>query len=126
MTLISMIALIAEKGAQGAGNTTPSGFGMGNMIFLVVGFFAIVYFMSIRPQKRQQREHQDMISKLKSGDTIVTIGGICGEIFQVKDDSFIIKIDDKSKMEITKGGIRTVTSGQDNKDGGKADEKKQG
>ena len=117
-----MIALIADAAPSAAG-AAPKGIDMGTIIIMVVGFIAVMYFMSIRPQRRQQKKHKDLISKLKSGDKIVTIGGICGEVFQVKDDSFIIKIDDKSKMEITKGGIRTVISADDKKDASKADKK---
>jgi preprotein translocase subunit YajC len=122
MTAISFIALIAEATDKGGG-TQATPFGMGNMLIIIVGFFAIVYFMSIRPQRRQQKEHKEMLGKLKSGDKVITIGGICGEIFQVKDESYIIKIDEKSKMEITKGGVRTVTSGQVTDDVSKSKEK---
>jgi len=113
--MIIMDMVVLAKAAGGDNSQGPFG-GIGSMAVMIVGFFAIVYFMSIRPQKRKEREHQDLLSKLKAGDKIVTIGGICGEIFQVKDESFVIKIDEKAKIEITKGGIRTVVSEKDNEE----------
>ena len=70
---------------------------------------AIMYFMLIRPQKKKDKEIASMRASLKTGDTIVTIGGIVGKIVKIKDDAVIIQVGaDKVKMEIMKWAVSTV------------------
>ena len=77
------------------------------MPFIIL--IAIMYFMLIRPQKKKDKEIASMRAGLKTGDTIVTIGGIIGKIVKIKDDSVIIQVGaDKVKMEIMKWAVSTV------------------
>ena len=71
-------------------------------IFLI---FAVFYFLLIRPQKKQQREHKQMVSELKKNDEVITSGGIHGTITNVKDNSVVLRIDDNVKLEIQKSSI---------------------
>lgn len=81
-------------------------------LIVLMGFF---YFFLIRPQKKKEREVQDMRNGIKVGDNIITIGGIVGRVVQVKDDVLVIETSgDKAKMEIMKWGINSVL--QDRKD----------
>ena len=66
--------------------------------FLLMIF--IFYFILIRPQQRQERERQDMLGRLKSGDTVVTSGGIIGVIVSVSDDEVKIEAGDKNKVKL--------------------------
>ena len=85
--------------AQGGNPTT--------MILLMVGMFAIMYFVMIRPQKKRQKEEQEMRSAVDVGDEITTIGGICGRVVTVKEEHLIIETGaDRNRMQITKWAIQ--------------------
>ena len=70
----------------------------------------IMYFLMIRPQKKKDKQIQDMRKSLQVGDEIVTIGGICGKIVKTKDESFIIQVGaDKVKFEMMRWSVSSVT-----------------
>jgi preprotein translocase subunit YajC len=75
-----------------------------------VAIIAIFYFLIIRPQNKKQKETQRMLSALKKGDKIVTIGGIHGTIYTVKEHSVVVKVDENVKMEFSRSAISTVES----------------
>ena len=67
----------------------------------LVFLFVIMYFLMIRPQKKKDKQVQEMRRSLSVGDEIVTIGGICGKIVKTKDDTFVIQVGaDKTKFEM--------------------------
>ncbi len=70
--------------------------------------FAIMYFMVIRPEKNKAKEHKKAISGLKKNDEIVTSGGIHGTVINVKDQTFIVRIDDNLRIEIDKTAVARV------------------
>lgn len=70
--------------------------------------FVIFYFLIIRPQHKKQKEARAMLSALKKGDRVATIGGIRGVINSVKDDSVVIKVDDNTKIEFSKSAVAAV------------------
>jgi preprotein translocase subunit YajC len=77
------------------------------MILLMVGMFAIMYFVMIRPQKKRQKEEQEMRSAVDVGDEITTIGGICGRVVTVKEEHLIIETGaDRNRMQITRWAIQ--------------------
>jgi preprotein translocase subunit YajC len=67
---------------------------------LMIGMFAIMYFLMIRPQQKRQREHRQMLESLGKGDRVVTSGGIHGTIVGIKDDVVVLRIDENTKIEI--------------------------
>lgn len=73
--------------------------------FPLIIIFAIFYFLLIRPQKQQEKEHQKMLASLSKNDEVVTTGGIHGTIVNVKDKSVVIRIDDNVKIEVEKNCI---------------------
>lgn len=73
-------------------------------ILLMVGF----WFLLIQPQRKKQKEHQQMLSKLTTGDKVITSGGICGVITHVKKDRFQIKVDDSTRIDVLKGSIQSL------------------
>jgi preprotein translocase subunit YajC len=81
--------------------------GMANILFLVV-IFGIFYFMLIRPQQKQQKKHQEMLNNLNKNDEVVTMGGIHGTIINVKEKTFVLRVDDNVKIEIDKNAISYV------------------
>jgi preprotein translocase subunit YajC len=82
--------------------------GTGNVFYQLIPLiflFAVFYFLLIRPQKKQQKQHQMMISNLKKNDQVVTSGGIHGTIVAVKDKTFALRIDEGTKIQIDKNAI---------------------
>jgi len=74
-------------------------------LLLPVGFLVIFYFLLIRPQKKKEKQVKEMRSALKSGDKIITIGGINGKIVKIKEDKVTLEIEDKSKMIVEKWAV---------------------
>src|SRR5947199_6958648 len=70
--------------------------------------FIIMYFVMFRPQKKRQQEQQKLIASLKTGDRVVTNGGIHGLISNVKDTTVIVKVADNVKIEMEKSAVTTV------------------
>ena len=87
------------------------GAGSGLFSFLpLVAIIAIFYFLILRPQNRKQKETQKMLSALKKGDRVVTIGGIHGVIQSLKENTIIVKVDENVKLELNRGAISSVSS----------------
>lgn len=88
---------------------TPGAGGRGLMITLwyIIGFGFIFYFFFIRPQRKQQKQHEAMLAELKKGDRIVTAGGIVGEVVHLKDDQVTIK-SGETRLIVLKGRIARV------------------
>ena len=74
-------------------------------ILLLLAFFAIFYFLLIRPQRKREREHQLFLSSLKKGDKVITIGGIYGEIEFIDEESVVLKVEDGGKLRVRKNSI---------------------
>ncbi len=90
-----------------AQQSPAAGGGGGQIIFLVL-MFAAMYFLMIAPQRKKQKEHDKMLKALTSGDEIVTAGGIYGQIVSVKDDRFVVRISDSTKVELGKSFVTGV------------------
>ena len=76
----------------------------------LVILFVIMYFLMIRPQKKKDKQVQEMRRSLSVGDEIVTIGGICGKIVKTKEDTFVIQVGaDKTKFEMMRWAVSAVT-----------------
>lgn len=78
------------------------------MILYFVVFFGIMYFLMIRPQQKQAKKRQVLLSSLRVKDRVITAGGIYGKITKVKDTSVILLIADKVEVEVAKSGITSV------------------
>lgn len=76
-----------------------------SMIFIMVGIFAIMYFVMIRPQQKQLRKHQDFLRSLKTGDRIVTTGGLHGEIKGLTDTTVTLEIAEKVRVKVARSAI---------------------
>jgi len=74
--------------------------------------FAIFYFMLIRPQKKQEKDRKDMISKLAKNDDIVTASGIHGTVVNVKEKTLILRVDENVKIEVEKSSVVYVKGPQ--------------
>ena len=91
---------------------SPVGGGMGSTLFMVVMIVGIFYFLLFRPQQKQAKEHQTLLSSLKKDDRVVTASGIYGKIWAVKDDTIILELSRDVRVEMEKGSIkRKLTDG---------------
>jgi len=102
---MSTLCLLAAQLGSG------SGFAMFLPIILIFGVF---YFLLILPQQRRQKKWQQMLGDLKTGDKVVTSGGLKGTIFSIKEDSITLRVPpDNLKLEVSRGSIVTVTTTDD-------------
>jgi preprotein translocase subunit YajC len=74
-------------------------------LFMLAAFFAILYFLLIRPQRQQQKEHQNLIENLRKGDEVVTVGGIMGTIIHIGEDRLTIKTANDTRLEIERSKV---------------------
>lgn len=86
--------------AQG-GNTG----GMSGMLLMMVAIFAIFYFFMIRPQQKKQKDLQKSREAMKTGDKVVTAGGIHGRIREVGDTWFLVEVADGVKIKFEKSSV---------------------
>src|SRR5215469_6894938 len=94
------------------------GLGAGGIgaIVMRVALFAILYFLLIIPQQRRQKKWQEMLGKIKSGDKIVTSGGLTGTVLSVKDDTLILRVPpDNLKLEVARSSVVTLTTNEEEK-----------
>ncbi|MCL2138403.1 MAG: preprotein translocase subunit YajC [Treponema sp.] len=86
----------------------PAGGSLWSSLFIFIPIIAIFYFLIIRPQNKKQKETQRMLSTLKKGDRVFTIGGIHGTIQSIRDQSVIVKVDDNTKIEFSRSAISGI------------------
>src|SRR6516165_4360 len=86
------------------------GAGVGPIV-MMVAIFAIFYFLLIMPQQRRQKKWQETLKQVKSGDKVVTSGGLTGTILSVKDDAVVLRVPpDNLKIEVARSSIVTLTT----------------
>ena len=83
-----------------------SGGGGMEMIFMWFLILGAMWFFLVAPQRKKQKQHAKLIEELSSGDEIVTASGIYGTITNVKDDRFVVRIAENTKVEIQKSFIQ--------------------
>ena len=89
----------------------PAGGGSAITMLPLLLLIPLMYFVMIRPQQKRQKQWQEMLSKIKTGDRVTTAGGIRGIIVSIKEDSMIIRVaPDNIKMEVAKSAIASVTT----------------
>jgi len=104
------VSLNQQQCGQMAGGQGGAQGGILGMLFPLALFVLIFYFFIIRPQKKRQRQHDELLASMTRGDQVVTAGGFFGVIREVKDDSFIIEISDGVKVRILKSSVSSKRS----------------
>lgn len=109
-TMFLAVAVSADTGTTGTVQQEVSP--LYQVLSLVIPFalLAVVfYFFIMRPQKKQQRETQQMRDSIARGDTVVTAGGIVGVVITVKDDMVLLESSgDKTKIQVQKWAISSI------------------
>lgn len=83
--------------------------GVGNMLVPMVCIFAIMYFLMIRPQQKKEKQLRELVDQLKTGDAVVTNGGIHGIVSNVTDSgTLMLKVADNVRIKVEKTSIATV------------------
>jgi len=74
-------------------------------MIMMVGLFAIMYFIIIRPQQQEAKKHKAMIEALEKGDKVVTNGGLIVDIVKVEDAFYTVKLDKDTQVRLDKGAV---------------------
>jgi preprotein translocase subunit YajC len=101
-----MSLFIASAHAQAAGEASPGG-DLFQIAFLI-GLFVLFYFIAIRPQRKRQKEHSEMVSAVSKGDEVVTSSGILGKISSLDDIYIVLTVADKVDLKFQRVHIHAV------------------
>jgi preprotein translocase subunit YajC len=77
-------------------------------VIMIGAFIAIFYFLLIRPQRKMQQQHRDLVSNLKKGDEIMTEGGIIGQVVHLTDDRLTLKTAENTRIVVSRQKIARV------------------
>lgn len=102
MTLPTASFLLAQAAPA---SPPPGGMLMSFLPFILI--MAAMWFLIIAPQRKKQKEHTQMIGAVAVGDEVLTIGGIFGTVTNIKDDRFVVKVADNTRVEILKSAVQT-------------------
>jgi preprotein translocase subunit YajC len=81
------------------------------LVIYIVSFGLIAWFLLIRPQRRMQQQHQQMLSALKRGDEVMTDGGIIGTVVHLTEDRVTVKSGENTRIVVARGKIARILSG---------------
>ena len=74
----------------------------------MVGMFAIMYFLIIRPQQKQRRERENLLRAIKKGDRVVTTGGLYGTVVGLSEHTVTLKVADQVKLDFERAAIGRI------------------
>ena len=97
VTLMFIGGCLAPEGTEG-------GFDWTIIVFLVL-IFVIFYFLLIRPQRKRQKEHEQLVRELQRGDSVLTAGGIFGVVESISEESVVIKVESGATLRVAKGSV---------------------
>ena len=86
---------------------------MNASLLVIVALFVLFWLLLIRPQRRRQRAHEDMIAAVNLGDEIVTAGGLYGEVTAIHDDELQVEIADGVEVRIARRAVAGVMPDED-------------
>ena len=101
MTSPLLAVLLAPSGQGGSGLSV--------LLFQVALIFGIFYFLIIRPQRRQQQRHKELLAALQKGDHVITSGGIVGEVLHLKENEITIR-SGEAKLVVMRQNIANVVN----------------
>jgi len=105
VSLTGLVILLFSVTTFGQDSQPAAGSSIVSLVVILGVFAAVFYFMLIRPQRKRQAKHTELVSSLKRGDKVVTAGGIFGEIDSIGDTSVVLTLEDGAKIRIAKSSI---------------------
>lgn len=112
-----MVDLAYAMGPSPAGG--GNGGGIVSVLPLMIGMFAIMYFLIIRPQQKQRKEREELLRAIKKGDRVVTTSGLYGTVVGLSEHTVTLKVADQVKMEFERSAVgRIVPAGGDKESSG--------
>lgn len=82
--------------------------GLGGTFFVLIGMFALMYFIMIRPENKRKKEQEEMRNNISLGDEIITIGGMVGKVVQVTEETVTFETgEDRVRIQVKKWAIQT-------------------
>jgi len=101
-----MSLFIASAHAQAAGGPPPGGemFQIGFLVLL----FVLFYFIAIRPQRKRQKEHAELVGNLSKGDEVVTSSGILGKVTALDDNYMVLNVANNVEMKFQRVHVHAV------------------
>jgi len=103
VTPTTLFFLFAPSGNAG-------GRGLGIFLFQMAAFIAIIYFLLIRPKVQQEKKHREALAQLRTGDEIVTMGGLVGKVVHIRDHRITIRTGE-AKVVVQRDRIAEIHSG---------------
>lgn len=95
--------------AAGAAPAAPGGpLGQLGQFLPLILIFVVFYFLLIRPQQKRAKQHKAMLDALKSGDAVVTVGGLRGTVHSVDDETVVLRVADNVRLTFNKSAIAGV------------------
>lgn len=102
-----MSFFISNAYAQAAA-PAPAGGGGVEFIIMIAIFFALMYFMIIRPQSKRAKEHRKLLEALSKGDEVVTSGGVVGKVSAVGENFLEIEVSEGTVIKVQKQAVTSV------------------
>ena len=90
---VPFLPFLLQQGESGGG---PSY----DMFVIIAGFILIMYFVVIRPTRKQDQKRREMLSRVKKNDKVLTTGGIFGVVVSVRDEEIVLKIDEAQNVKV--------------------------
>ena len=102
-----------QPGAQPLPTAPPPGSGWGQLIFFLA-IIAVMWFLLLGGQRREKKKREEMLTALKKGDYVQTIGGVLGTVMDVREHEVVLKVDENNntKLRFAKSAVQTVLSGE--------------
>jgi len=100
--LVTVLVFIG--GCVPAPEGEEGGFDWSLIIFIVL-IFGVFYFLLIRPQRKRQKAHDELVQELQKGDRVITAGGVYGVIESISDESVVMKIESGVTVRVAKGSV---------------------
>ncbi len=98
--------------SPGGGN----GSGILSVLPLMIGMFAIMYFLIIRPQQKQRKERETLLAAVKKGDRVVTTSGLYGTVVGLSETTVTLKVADQVRLDFERSAIGRIVPAQGNKE----------
>ncbi len=105
--MLDTIALAALQGTAARG-----GSGIFALVLQFGAIIAIFWFLLIRPQRKQQQKHREMLAALKRGDEVMTEGGVLGEVIHIAEDRVTLKTAENTRLLVARPKIQRIFTAQ--------------